>query len=118
MTADRKFRQYLISIDTCKPALKWARGKSAAEAWKTCENPSWLLYWITMGTFKRMLSLNMDAMTIARESFRASLITPWTTPEYSYGYSFGGLDDPYDRFIRPEICDEIRCVYAMPEVKI
>ena len=34
----------LNDLGACSQALKWAKGKTLKQAWRTCERPDWLLW--------------------------------------------------------------------------
>lgn len=115
MKSPRSFRRYLISIDSCVTAIKWGRHKNAEQMWNDCQNPAWLLFWLAQG-FARKGSENVpfiyDRFGAVRKAFSALLIKPWGIED---PYPVGCVDDPYESCIHPEICDEIRRLFAMPK---
>jgi hypothetical protein len=38
------FKEQLIKMDACGPAIKWVGKKDLQEAWKTCERADWMLW--------------------------------------------------------------------------
>ena len=43
MTAE-ELQTLLKELGACKEAVRWARGKSLAEAWEQCAEPSWMMW--------------------------------------------------------------------------
>jgi hypothetical protein len=41
------FREQLVKLRACSEAKDWVGDKSTEEAWKTCENPQWMLWILT-----------------------------------------------------------------------
>lgn len=42
-----ELNQRLIELGACEEARKWAKGKTARQAWEQCERGDWLLWWAT-----------------------------------------------------------------------
>ena len=40
----KELEDLLISLRACENAKKWARKKSLAEAWSTCNQPDWMIW--------------------------------------------------------------------------
>ena len=40
----KNFQAWLIKNKACSEGLKWAKGKSMEEGWKTCERPDWMMW--------------------------------------------------------------------------
>jgi hypothetical protein len=45
-TAAQAFAAHLVELRACKEAREWADGKTAQEAWDTCDRADWLLWWV------------------------------------------------------------------------
>ncbi len=41
------FRDQLEKLYACSESLEWVGNKSFEEAWKTCKNPQWMLWFLT-----------------------------------------------------------------------
>lgn len=40
-----KFEALLKELGACRPARKWAKGKTLSKIWATCDNADWM-YWL------------------------------------------------------------------------
>jgi hypothetical protein len=41
---ESEFRELLVNLGACREARDWARGKSLAEVWRSCDRADWLLW--------------------------------------------------------------------------
>lgn len=64
----KQFEQYLIKIDACPDARKWAKGKTAKEAWEQCHRGDWLLWWSRkqMRTTEDFADADLCTLTLAK----------------------------------------------------
>lgn len=63
----QEFTKYLFKIDACGPAIIWAEGKSADQAWKECHRADWMLWWLgreKVDIKKRILAKALCAKTV------------------------------------------------------
>ena len=56
-----QFRELLIKLNACNPAIDWAEGKSWEEVYNTCHRGDWLL-WL----YKKTNKDNLRKLTLAK----------------------------------------------------
>ena len=60
------FSEHLKSIGACVEARKWARGKTAAEAWDQCDCADWMMWWTRQTAINTAADYRACAIEIAR----------------------------------------------------
>ena len=40
----KRLQMMLVKLGACSEAVEWSKGKTLAEAWKTCERADWMLW--------------------------------------------------------------------------
>jgi hypothetical protein len=57
---------HLFDLNACQEFCKWVDGKTAREAWETCDQPDWLLWWVGHTEVNTLSDIVRCAAKIAR----------------------------------------------------